>query len=242
MKIIVSPAKTMRIRVEACTTPYFIDKAMEIRGFLRGLDRESLSKIWKCNDKLIDQNIKLLENDARFNLTRAIYAYDGLQFKNLEVESLGSSAIDFLNEHLYILSAVYGALRPMDGVIPYRLEMQAMVNYNGFKTMYDYWGSTIYDYITRDDNIIINLASKEYSDSIIPYINGDVKLINISFGSLKDNRLIIKSTESKILRGRFLRFIAENKINNVEDLKGFNYDGFSYNSYDYSTNTMLFIR
>ena len=240
MKIIVSPAKNMRVKEEKTTIPYFINNAMEIRDYLRGLNRDSLAKIWKCNDKLLDSNIELLKRiDIENNLTKAIYAYDGLQFKNLNIESLDNDSINYLNDNLYILSAMYGALRANDGVVPYRFDYLSKINFNNYKEMYSYWKSSIFEYISRDDNIIINLASKEYSDSITPY-NKNCRIINIIFGSIKNNKLLVKSTESKMMRGRFLRFMALNKIDDVEELKKFSNSGLSYNSILSDENNFVF--
>ena len=118
-----------------------------------------------------------------------------------------------------ILSAFYGVLKPLDGVTPYRLEMQAKVGIGDAKNLYEYWGDMLYCSVIDNSRIIINLASKEYSKSIEKYLTLRDKYITIVFCELSGDKLVTKGTYAKMARGEMVRFMAENSIENPEDIK-----------------------
>lgn len=231
MKIILSPAKKMVFDVDGIDVlglPYFIDEAKELREYLKSLSYDELKELWKCNDKITLENVLRLEKlKIEGVLTPAVLAYDGIAYKNMAPSVFTYDEWDYLDKHLYILSGLYGALRSRDGVIPYRLEMEARIDFNGYKSLYDYWSDKIYNYIK--DDIIINLASKEYSDAVRPYLNKDVKMINIVFLCEHNKKLVTKPTEAKANRGAMVRFMAENKIEDINDIKLYNRNGYKYN-------------
>ena len=140
MKIILSPAKKMNVDTDSLDIggkPQFIDQTEEILEWLRGKNREELKKLWKCNDKLTDLNVERLKDmDLRKNLTPAVLSYEGLAFQYMAPAVFEDGQFDYIGEHLRILSAFYGCLKPMDGVVPYRLEMQAKVSISGHKDLY----------------------------------------------------------------------------------------------------------
>ena len=127
MRIIISPAKTMKkepFPLESLSIPQFMDKTQEILSWLQLQSREELQKLWKCNDKITEENIQRLKTmDLQNMLTPAVLAYDGMVFKHINASMLEDNALRYLQEHLCILSAFYGVLRPMDGITSYRLEM-----------------------------------------------------------------------------------------------------------------------
>ena len=231
MKIILSPAKKMVVDadgIDVLGLPYFIDEAKELREYLKSLSYDELKELWKCNDKITLENVLRLEKlKIDGVLTPAVLAYDGIAYKNMAPSVFTYDEWDYLDKHLYILSGLYGALRSRDGVIPYRLEMEARIDFNGYKSLYDYWSDKIYNYIK--DDIIINLASKEYSDAVRPYLSKDVKMINIVFLCEHNKKLVTKPTEAKANRGAMVRFMAENKIEDINDIKLYNRNGYKYN-------------
>jgi len=230
MKIL-SPAKKMVVDadgIDVLGLPYFFDEAKELREYLKSLSYDELKELWKCNDKITLENVLRLEKlKIEGVLTPAVLAYDGIAYKNMAPSVFTYDEWDYLDKHLYILSGLYGALRSRDGVIPYRLEMEARIDFNGYKSLYDYWSDKIYNYIK--DDIIINLASKEYSDAVRPYLSQDVKMINIVFLCEHNKKLVTKPTEAKANRGAMVRFMAENKIEDINDIKLYNRNGYRYN-------------
>ncbi len=126
-----------------------------------------------------------------------------------------------------ILSAFYGVLKPMDGVTPYRLEMQAKVEIGDAKNLYEYWRDMLYRSVIDDSRIIINLASKEYSKCIEKYLTPKDKYITISFCEQAGTKLVTKGTYAKMARGEMVRFMAENDIENPDDIQKFDRLGYT---------------
>lgn len=143
---------------------------------------------------------------------------------------------DYIQDHLRILSAYYGVLKPMDGVTPYRLEMQAKVEIGEAKNLYEYWADVLYNSVIDNSKIIINLASKEYSKCVEKYLTPRDKYITISFCELSGDKLVTKGTYAKMARGEMVRFMAENSIENPEDIKKFDRLGYVFRS-DLSSDT-----
>lgn len=231
MKIILSPAKQMNMdldSLEPLGLPVFMEQSEEILAWLREQTYEELKKLWKCNDKIAEQNFERIKHmNLRNQLTPAILAYDGIAFKYMAPAVFEYEQLDYVQEHLCILSAFYGALRPMDGVTPYRLEMQAKAAIGGHKDLYDLWGKRLYD-VVRDDGLIINLASKEYSKCIEKYLSDRDTYITVSFVEQSGEKLVIKGTYAKMARGEMVRFMAEKQIENPEDIKAFNRLGYVF--------------
>lgn len=231
MKIILSPAKQMnmdRDSLEPLGLPVFMEQSEEILAWLREQTYEELKKLWKCNDKIAEQNFERIKHmNLRNQLTPAILAYDGIAFKYMAPAVFEYEQLNYVQEHLCILSAFYGALRPMDGVTPYRLEMQAKAAIGGHKDLYDLWGKRLYD-VVRDDGLIINLASKEYSKCIEKYLSDRDTYITVSFVEQSGEKLVTKGTYAKMTRGEMVRFMAEKQIENPEDIKAFNRLGYVF--------------
>ena len=147
MKIILSPAKKMNMdpdRLAPAGLPDFLDQTEEILSWLRDRSYEELKTLWKCNDKIVQQNIVRLERmELRSQLTPAVLAYEGIAYQYMAPAVFESGHYDYVQEHLRILSAFYGVLRAMDGVTPYRLEMQANASIGGKKDLYELWGNRL---------------------------------------------------------------------------------------------------
>lgn len=131
-----------------------------------------------------------------------------------------STALEYLQKTLWILSGFYGALRPFDGIVPYRLEMNAQLQVADNKNLYEFWGDKLYRAV-HQQGPIINLASKEYSQAITPYLKTNDQFIDVVFAHFIDSKLKIKATLAKIARGEMVRFIVENQLTTVEQLKSF---------------------
>lgn len=232
MKIILSPAKKMNIdtdSIEPMGLPAFLDGTNEILAWLKNKSKEELKALWKCNDKIAEQNFRRVETmDLYKNLTAAILAYEGIAYQYMAPAVFEDGHFEYVQEHLRILSAFYGVLKPMDGVTPYRLEMQAKAAIGNAKNLYDYWGNSLYHGVRDESGIIINLASKEYAKCIEKYLSSEDTYITITFCELSGDRLVSKGTYAKMARGEMVRFMAENHIENPEEIKNFNRLGYVY--------------
>ncbi len=238
MKIIISPAKKMEIcndDILSESTPCFIEKTQILYEVLRNLSYEDLKLLLSCNDDIALLNFERYAHmNLKKNLTPAILSYNGIQYKYMAPNVFNNNEFDYLKRHLRILSGFYGILNPFDGVVPYRLEMQAKLKFDNYKNLYNFWGDSIYKELTKNDNIILNLASKEYSKTVEKYLTSKDLFITCIFGTLKDSKIKIKATEAKMARGLMVRYLAENQIENVEKIKNFSELNFSY-SEEHST-------
>ncbi|WP_024293167.1 peroxide stress protein YaaA [Lacrimispora indolis] len=232
MKIIISPAKKMiedTDSIEVTGVPGFINDAIILMHEMKSLSLSEGKALWKCNDKLAELNYKRYKDMALMHrLTPAVIAYEGLQYQHMAPKVLTTKALSYLSDHLRILSGFYGVLKPFDGVTPYRLEMQAKLSVNDCKDLYDFWGDRLYHSLVDDDRIILNLASKEYSQCIEKYITPKDRFITIEFGELVEGKVKQKGTISKMARGDMVRFMAENNISDLNGLKDFQELGFAY--------------
>ena len=232
MRIILSPAKKMNVdtdKLEYQGLPVFMEQTQEILDWLRNQSQADLQKLWECNDKIAAQNYKRIkEMDLHRNLTPAILSYEGIAYQYMAPAVFENSCFEYVQEHLRILSGFYGVLKPMDGVTPYRLEMQAKAAFGGHKDLYDLWGSRLYDEVKDDSGMIINLASKEYSKCIEKYLKTDDCYITVIFGEMVKGKLVTKGTYAKMARGEMVRYMSENQIENPGDIKNFDRLGYVY--------------
>jgi len=245
MKIIISPAKKMNKdtdSIEVTGMPEFINDAVILMHEMQSLSLSEGKALWKCNDKLAELNYKRYKDMALMRrLTPAVIAYEGLQYQHMAPKVLTTRALSYLSDHLRILSGFYGVLRPFDGVTPYRLEMQAKLSVNNCNDLYDFWGDRLYHSLVDDDRIIINLASKEYSQCIEKYITPKDRFITIEFGELVEGKVKQKGTISKMARGNMVRFMAENNISDPNGIKDFQELGFAYSKELSSNSKYVFI-
>ena len=232
MRIILSPAKKMNVDTDTLEhqgLPIFLDQTQEILDWLRKQSGNDLQKLWGCNDKIAQQNIKRIkEMDLRKRLTPAILSYEGIAYQYMAPAVFEDSCFDYVQEHLRILSGFYGVLRPMDGVTPYRLEMQAKAAISGCRDLYELWGSKLYNEVKDDSKVIINLASKEYSKCIEKYLCSDDCYITVTFGEMANGKLVTKGTYAKMARGEMVRYMAENKIVDPKEIRKFDRLGYIY--------------
>ena len=232
MKIILSPAKKMITDTDSITAvelPEFIDRTAEILSWMKSQSKEELKSIWKCNDKIAEQNFNRLENMDLYNmLTPAVLSYEGIAFQYMAPSVFENRQFDYIQNHLRILSAFYGVLKPMDGVTPYRLEMQAKAEIEDTKNLYDYWGESLYRSVIDDDRVMINLASKEYSKCIEKYLLDKDKYITVTFCEQSGDKLVTKGTYAKMARGEMVRYMAEKEIENPTDIQKFDRLGYIF--------------
>ena len=154
MKIIISPAKKMNIDTDSLapeTSPVFLDETKILLEWLRTLSYEELKKLWNCNDRIASQNDERVRHmDLEKGVTPAILSYEGIQYQYMAPAVFEEKAMVYIQEHLRILSGFYGVLKPLDGVTPYRLEMQAKVKAEDKRDLYAFWGDKLYREVRGD--------------------------------------------------------------------------------------------
>ena len=232
MRIIISPAKKMNVREDILNyrnLPVFLEETDRIMDWMKSLSLEEAKALWGCNEKLAKQNFeRFAKMELRRRLTPAILSYEGIQYQYMAPAVFENQMLAYVQEHLRILSGFYGVLKPLDGVTPYRLEMQAKAKVDGAGDLYDFWGDRLYREVLDDSHIIINLASKEYSKCIEKYLLPKDRFITCIFGELSNGKVVQKGTYAKMARGEMVRFMAENNISKPEEMKQFNRLGYRF--------------
>lgn len=225
MRIIISPAKKMNMDTDTFPQPVlpaFLEEAGILLEWIRALPFHEAQNLWQCNDKIAELNYRRFQDmDLGRNLTPALVSYEGIQYQYMAPEVFTQNEWDYVQEHLRILSGFYGVLKPLDGVAPYRLEMQAKAHVNGTKNLYEFWGRRLYQEVHGGDRVILNLASKEYSKCIEKYLEPEDTYITCIFGEWKNGKVIQKGTQAKMARGEMVRFMANKGIKKVEEIRGF---------------------
>lgn len=240
MKFVISPAKKMNVDTDVFgweKLPDYIEETKILMDWIKGQSYEELQKLWACNSQIAELNFKRFrEMDLERNLTPALISYEGIQYQYMAPAVFSQKEWDYVQEHLCILSGFYGVVKPLDGVTPYRLEMQAKAKLDGYKNLYEFWGDKLYQKVLDEDRIIINLASKEYSKCIEKYLQPEDRYITCVFGEWKDGKVIQKGTQAKMARGEMVRFCAEKEITEPEEMKAFDRLGYCFQE-ELSSNT-----
>lgn len=223
--------------------PEFIEDTDILRRYISGLSYGEAKALWKCNDKIAEQNFERFRDmDLKRNLTPALIAYEGIQYQYMAPTVMDETSLAYLQEHLRILSGFYGILKPLDGVVPYRLEMQAKVQVKDCKNLYEFWGRRLADVLFEETDTIINLASKEYSKCVSAYLTPDIRFITCVFGEYKEEKIVEKGTFAKMARGEMVRFLAERQAKNTDEIKEFDYLGYQFSKEASDEKTFVFIK
>lgn len=229
MRIIISPAKKMRVDTDSFAVrglPRFLPSTERILARLQAMSYGELKALWRCNEQIAALNVQRLRNmELTRGLTPAILSYEGIQYQYMAPAVFTGAELAYVEEHLRILSGFYGILRPFDGVTPYRLEMQAKLSMGQEKDLYGYWADSIAESIFAETDCIVNLASKEYSRCVSRYLRPGKRLVACVFGDWKEGqrggRIVEKGTMCKMARGEMVRFLAENSIETPEEIRAF---------------------
>ena len=246
MKIIISPAKKMKENTDSLKPeglPVFLDEAKQLRDRINGFNLEEQKALWACSDRIAAHNserFKHMEPDKAG--TPAILAYDGIQYTYMAPSVFEEGQFDYVEANLRILSGFYGVLKPMDAVVPYRLEMQARLKMDGYKDLYGFWGDRIYKEVRDESGVIINLASAEYSRCVERFLRPEDVFITCVFGEEEKGRIVQKGVYAKMARGSMVRYMAERNISDPEQLKDFSVGGYHFEEELSDRRKYVFIR
>lgn len=254
MVTILSPAKTIKmekaLNTDLYTEPIFIREASTLIKELINYSPPQMETLMKINSKLAEENfnrhISWEEEHNLSNGKQALLAYDGAVYKGINADNLNDEQLAFANNHLRILSGLYGVLRPLDLIQPYRLEMATKLKNEVGNNLYSFWKDKLTAYIkdeleNQDNNILIDLASKEYS-SVVDMSKISSNVITPIFKDYKSGTHKIITIYAKRARGLMSRFIIENNIVLPNDLKDFNEEDYCYNEYLSSDTEWVFTR
>jgi cytoplasmic iron level regulating protein YaaA (DUF328/UPF0246 family) len=240
MLIVLSPAKSLDyktpVQVPSATIPEFVTEAAKLIDGLKHLAPQDLANLMGLSDQLATLNAGRYQDWTKKctleNSKPAIYAFDGDVYAGFDVKTLNARSIAFAQEHLRILSGLYGALRPLDLMQPYRLEMGTSFNNIRGKDLYAFWGKRVTDSLKtilaqQKKPFLLNLASEEYFKVVQPDLL-DCPVIAPIFQDAKAGKYKIISFYAKRARGLMARYAIENRISNPADLLHFNLDGYQY--------------
>ncbi len=252
MIILLSPSKTLDYDHQKYgkSLPVFIEDSAVINKSLKKYSKKKLSSLMKISDKLAtlnhERNQVYSEDFTDDNSRAAMYAFKGDVYLGLEAHGFNEKEIAFANEHIRILSGLYGLLRPLDKMQPYRLEMGTSLKVGRKKNLYDLWGSRISEQLTKEledhkDKHIINLASNEYFKAVKTDGLED-QIINVNFKEFRNDKLTFISFNAKKARGLMAQYVVKNKLKTIRGLKGFNLEDYSYNEEYSDDQNLLFTR
>ena len=252
MKIVISPAKSFNYESKLPVANYsesaFLKNSELIQKTLKNKQPKELMELMHISEKLADLNWKRNQEwsvpFSKENARPAVFAFDGDVYSGLDAYSLSTEKIAVLQDKLRILSGLYGVLKPLDLMQPYRLEMGTKMEIGTHKNLYEFWKKTITDSLNnemKDDELFVNLASNEYFSAV------DTKALKVpvitpEFKDYKDGKLKIISFYAKKARGLMVRYIIDKNVETIEDLKGFNYDGYAFDSNLSKGNSLVFTR
>ena len=227
-----------------CTElPEHLPKAEALMDYIRGLSYAGQKRLWACNDAIARENAaRFAEMDLRKGLTPAILAYDGIQYATMAPAVFEDRHFDYVQAHLRILSGFYGVLRPMDGVVPHRLEMQARAAVAGCRNLYEFWADALYHSVVDDSGIIVNLASQEYARCVEKHLSPGDRFITCVFGELEGGRVVQKGVYAKMARGDMVRYMAEIGAEAPEQIQAFDRSGYRFDESRSTETEYVFLR
>jgi cytoplasmic iron level regulating protein YaaA (DUF328/UPF0246 family) len=236
MKIIISPAKSLDyetvLPTDRFTSSAFMKESRMLNKVIKEKSPKELSELMHISDNLADLNWKRNKDfKTPFtpeNARPAIYAFNGDVYQGMDAYTIPVDKLDVLQDQLRILSGLYGYLKPLDLVQPYRLEMGTSLAFEGNKNLYDFWKPTLTERLNKEmkkDELLINLASKEYA-SALDFKKLKATIVTPDFKDYKDGKLKIISFFAKKARGLMVRYIVDTNAKTIDDLKGFDYEGY----------------
>ena len=237
MKIIISPAKSFKHYDNIETEPLiFPEKTKRLVERIKKLSMNELGNLNFTNDKLTEKAyFDFQDFDFQCLTNPALFSYDGLVFKQFKLEDFED--IEYLNNHVYIISALYGLLKPMTGIRDYRLYFD-----NGMYNLYDFWEDDLYKKLYEDKDLVVNLASKEYAKTIKAFLKEGDRFLTIDFKENRAGKLKSIVSYTKQARGKMLKELINNKIEDVEAIKKLDINGYLYNPYWSTADTLTFVR
>lgn len=248
MKIIISPAKSLDFETKAPTSlhtkPEFIEQSVQLNKKLKTLSRKKLSELMKISDNLASLNYdrnQLWNPDFTLeNAKQAVFSFTGEVYRGLDANSIAEEKIPALQDKLRILSGLYGLLKPLDLIQPYRLEMGTKLQVGKAENLYQFWDTKLAEALNKEmqnDEMFVNLASAEYFKAV-PKKALKVPMVTPVFKELKGDTYKIVAVYAKKARGLMVRYIIDNNIETLEELKGFNIENYGF-SEKLSTETEL---
>ena len=251
MIAVLSPAKSLdydsKLPEIDATAPRFGDDAAGLAHAAARLGAPKLAKLMRISDKLATLNAQRFREFDDAPERPALFAFSGDVYRGLEAATLDEPAVHFAQDHIRILSGLYGLLKPLDAIRPYRLEMGTRWAPGRTRTLYDYWQSRIADALAADlalegSNTVLNLASQEYWGAVSGKLSSGIRVIEVDFREPGPDGPRFVSFHAKKARGMMARWLCEHRITDIEGMKGFDTDGYRFNPDESTDNHWQFSR
>ena len=252
MKILLSPAKSLNFKsvlpTEIHSEPCFLKEANFLNSILKSKKPSEISELMHISSSLGELNYERFQkwssSPNKVNARQAIYAFSGDVYKGIDSYSIEDDKIDFVQNSIRILSGHYGLLKPLDLIQPHRLEMGTKFSFKNYKNLYDYWKKQVSLELNKElskDEVVLNLASNEYFKVIDTKVI-DSSIYSANFKQFRDGDFKTIAIYSKKARGLMTRFIVDNQIDSIDDIKSFNYDGYIFHEDMSSDKDFVFTR
>ena len=249
MLVVISPAKKLDMSVDArapTTVPDFATDAATLAGVARDLTHDELRALMSISPALAELNAKRFADFGKQPIKAAALAFAGDTYQGLEAPTLEEEEMAWAQNHPRILSGLYGVLRPMDGIEPYRLEMGSRLKTDKGRSLYEYWGTRLADALNAQadatgSQLLVNCASQEYFGAVDRGALA-IPVITPVFKEIKDGRASIVSFFAKKARGAMTRHIVQNRLSDMADLQGFSAGGYRYAADASDGETFVFTR
>lgn len=222
------------------TVPQFIEEAVSLHKLLKNKSPAELRRLMHISEKLADETFKKLNEWQPEDGTPAWFTFVGDVYKGLQIESFDEAALKFAQDHCYTLSGLYGLLRPLDVIQPYRLELGYKLVGNGFNNLYEFWGQKIAEQLPQGQEIL-NLSSEEYIKVIRPYVKPE-RIITPWFYQMRNGKPEFQAVHAKNARGAMARWICQERITDSVKLVEFSEDRYAYSTSLSKPNAPAFIR
>ena len=262
MQILLANAKIMRDEVampygKSLTKPQFGQVASLLAAEMARMEIDELARQLHCSAKIAAENWVRYRDFAIATAMPAMMAYNGQAYKHLRAAELSAGAVDYAQRHLWITCFLYGLLRPLDAVVPYRMECDARLDVTDDKPVHNYWrtvakdagGLSTTDVLIRsvkaDDGTLLHLSTEEYQHLFHwQQVCSEVNVVQPLFYVRSGGKLKVQAVWAKTCRGAMLRYILENRISDVEELQAFSYEGFTFSHSEKRTNilNLIFVR
>lgn len=230
------------------TLPYFLEETKSLHSIIKNYHFMQLKTMLKVNPRMAERIQKVYHSWSPSKLQNGCWAlemYHGTTYLTMNTDAWNEDDWNFSQEHVRILSGFYGLLRPKDMVLPYRLEMHAPIPQQKFKTLYEFWGDKLMKRLEEDvqsHNVpfILNLASTEFAQAVLPHCPSHVKIITVNFLEWRNNKWKIVPVNAKKARGYMISYLVKNKIDTLEGVKGFNDMNYEFNPSESTDTVMVF--
>lgn len=232
MKIVITPAKRMKDDIaylDSENSPVFLKDTEIILEHLKKLSLQEIKQLLKCSDKIANEAYQNYHRiDLNKNTIPALLSYDGIEYDHIAAHIFTNEDYEYAKEHIRILSGFYGVLKPFDGVVPYRLELNNKLSFERYKNLYEFWNNKIYLELIKDDQEILDLGAKQYTRILKKYLDDNISYVKCHFMEKEDDNYKEIGVYVKQARGEMVNYLVKNRVTDFWQVKKFKGLGYHF--------------